>query len=160
MNLDRRDFLAALGVATLAKAASLADIPLGVTTDEIDEDVDTAAAFLERFGLHHAEIRQIWGKYNTSHSLERIREAKSILDKHSVRTAILSTGFFKIPLPADNTQGHAVLDNQWSLLDSAMERAAIFGTDKIRVFAFTYKDGEKPDPAAYPRIYELVKEAA
>jgi sugar phosphate isomerase/epimerase len=53
-----------------------------------------------------------------------------------------------------------VLDEQWALLDGAMQRAKIMGTDKIRVFAFTYGKGESAGAETYPRIYELVREAA
>jgi sugar phosphate isomerase/epimerase len=154
----RRQFLA-LPVAALA-AVKQGKIRLGITTDEIDDDLAAALAFHREFGLGWCEIRNIWGKYNTAHGLDRIREARALLDKHSVKLSILGTGFFKIPLPPDTPEGRGVLDNQWSLLDGAMERAAILGTDKIRVFAFTYKDGAKPDPSHYPRIHELVAEAA
>ena len=41
-----------------------------------------------------------------------------------------------------------------------MERARLFGTDKLRVFGFTYARGEKPAASAYSRIYELIAEAA
>jgi sugar phosphate isomerase/epimerase len=138
----------------------LSRVRLGVTTDEIDDDVETAAKFLGEFKLRYAEVRNIWGKYNTSQPLERVREAKGIFDKAGIRTSVLGTAFFKIPLPPDTPAGRGVLDNQWSLLASAMERAAILGTDKIRVFAFTYEKGEKPEAKNYPRIYELVGEAA
>src|SRR5262249_7537674 len=56
--------------------------------------------------------------------------------------------------------GRGILDSQWALLDQAMERARIMGTDKIRVFAFTYKEKEKPGEKDFPRIVELVREAA
>lgn len=158
--LTRRCFLAAPAWAAGARAASLDRVRLGVTTDEIDEDLLTAARFLREFHLSWAELRSVWGKYNTAQPLEKIREAKALLDQHGIKLSILSTAFFKIPLPPDNPQGRATLDNQWSLLDAAMERAAIFGTDKIRVFAFTYENGETPDEKAYPRIAELVREAA
>ena len=133
---------------------------MGVTSDEIDEDPAVACRFLNEFGLKYAEIRNVWGKYNTAQPVEKIRELKGILDEHTIRTSILGTGFFKIPLPADDAKGRGALDNQWALLDGAFERAKILGTDKIRVFAFTYRDGEKPDAALYPRIYDLVREAA
>lgn len=158
----RRHLLAAAAAAPLARlqAADIAKIKLGITTDEIDEDGATAAKFIQDFGLHYAEVRNVWGKYNTSQPLDKIRELRKIFDDHGLKTSILGTGFFKIPLPKDDADGRAVLDNQWSLLASAFERAKILGTDKIRIFAFTYKDGEKPDAKNYPRIYELVKEAA
>jgi sugar phosphate isomerase/epimerase len=160
--LERRALLAS-PLATLvrtAQAASLDQVRLGVTTDEIDDDVEVAMKFHREFGLRWCEIRNIWGEYNTSHTLDRIQEARKLLDQYQVKLSILATGFFKIPLPPDNAEGRAVLDNQWSLLDAAMERARIFGTDKIRTFAFTYKEGEPLDPKTYGRIYELVAESA
>ncbi len=161
--LTRRQLfrLSALGAsARWLSAIPLSKVRLGVTTDEIDEDVLAAAKFLKEFGLHDAEVRSIWGKYNTSQPLERVREAKAILEQNQIRTSVLGSSFFKIPLPADTPQGKATLDNQWSMLDAAMERAALLGTDKIRVFAFTYEKGQTADPKVYARIYELVTEAA
>jgi L-ribulose-5-phosphate 3-epimerase len=70
---------------------------------------------------------------------------------------MLSTSFFKVPLPPD---GSAALEQQWKLLDDSFDRAAILGTKIIRTFAFTYKSSETPDPGVYPRIYELVRESA
>ncbi len=141
-------------------AAKLSQIRLGVTTDEIDEDVLTAIRFLREFGLSYAEIRSIWGKYNTAQPIEKIREARGLFQEYGIQVGILSTGFFKIPLPADAPEGRRVLDEQWQLLDGAMERARIFGTNKIRVFAFTHEKGEQADRKTLGRIYELVGEAA
>jgi sugar phosphate isomerase/epimerase len=158
---SRRRFLATAAalapLAKLAKAIPLAKFPLGVTTDEIDEDLKTALTFLREFGLEQAEIRNLWGKYNTAQPIEKIREARKMMDEYRVKTSILSTGFFKVPLPADKS---AALDEQWALLDGAFDRADIMGVKKLRTFAFTYRAGEKPDPAVYPRIYELLREAA
>src|SRR5205085_4436301 len=128
----RRQFLAAPGLTFLAQrlgALPLADIKLGILTDEIDDDVLTAAKFLQQYNLHWAEIRNIWGPYNTSQPMEKIREAARILDEHGVRVSIEGTGFFKIPLPPDTPEGQKKIDAQWALLDSAMERAKAFGTD-------------------------------
>ena len=154
--MTRRCFASLL--AAPAFAVSRSQFPLAVTTDEIDDDLTRAVAFLREFQLKYAEIRNVWGKYNTEQPLDRIREARRMLDGAGIRAAILDTGFFKIPLPSK--EDRAVLDNQWSLLASAMERATIFGTDLIRVFAFTYPRAGKPDAAAYPRIYELLQQAA
>jgi len=140
-------------------AATLSQVRLGVTTDEIDEDLLVAIRFLQRFGLSYAEIRNIWGKYNTVQPIDKIREAKGLLQEYGIKLSVLATPFFKIPLPADTPAGQQVLDEQWKLLDASMERAKLLGTDKIRVFAFTY-EGERPDKNHLPRIYELVGEAA
>jgi hypothetical protein len=39
-------------------------------------------------------------------------------------------------LPPDNAAGQAILDKQWTLLNDAMDRAEILGTDRLRTFAF------------------------
>ncbi|MFN7935555.1 MAG: sugar phosphate isomerase/epimerase family protein [Bryobacteraceae bacterium] len=158
--MQRREFFLSLGAAMSAAGVELSKIQLGVTTDEIDDDIVTASQFLKEFHLRFAEVRTIWGKYNTVQPVDKIRECKSIFDQHGIRTSVLGTAFFKIPLPPDTPQGRAVLDNQWSLLDGAMERAKILGTDKIRTFAFTYEKGYTPTAKDYERIYELEKESA
>ena len=161
--LSRRHLLATAAAAlplSRALAIPLSQFPLGVTTDEIDDDVLTAVKMLKEFGLSWAEIRNVYGKYNTAQPKEKIHEIRSILDEHAIRVNVLGTGFFKVPLPPDTPAGHTALDEQWTLLDGAIERAQILGTNKIRIFAFTYRATEQPDPAAYPRIYELLREAS
>ena len=55
----------------------------------------------------------------------------------------MGTAFFRIPLPPDNAAGQAILDKQWTLLNDAMDRAEILGTDRLRTFAFmSPKQGE------------------
>jgi len=156
----RRQFLAAPALAWIARALPLSEIKLGITTDEIDDDVLTAASFLQRYNLHWAEVRNIWGPYNTSQPMEKIREANRILDEHGIKVSIEGTGFFKIPLPPETPEGQKILDKQWELLNTAMERAKAFGTDKIRTFTFMLARGEQKSDRAYSRIWELTREAA
>ena len=159
LSLTRRD-LFALALASPLGAIPLSRFRLGVTTDEIDDDPVVAAKFLREFGLSWAEVRNLWGRYNTELPLEKVRQARSIFDEYGVKVAVEGTGFFKIPLPPDTPEGRRVLDGQWKLLDDSMERAAALGTDKMRVFAFTLEKGVAPGPRDYDRIYELVRETA
>ncbi len=159
----RRDWLAASGLVLCAgglRALPLSEIKLGITTDEIDDDVLKAATFLREHGLKWAEVRNIWGPYNTSQPVEKVREAAKIFDDQGLRVSILDTGFFKIPLPAETPEGQKTLDGQWKVLDAAMERARIFGTRKLRVFTFMLRKGESPSEKSYARIDELMREAA
>jgi L-ribulose-5-phosphate 3-epimerase len=159
--LSRRQFAAALApLANCLRALPLSDFKLGVTTDEIDDDPLAAAQFLRRYGLRWAEVRNIWGPYNTDQPLEKVRQARAIFDGQGIRVSVLDTGFFKIPLPPDTPAGQRTLDEQWKLLDAAMERAAVFGTRKIRIFTFMLEAGEKPSAKSYGRIDELLREAA
>ena len=159
--LTRRTFVALAGVTPIfLGGASLEQVRLGVTSDEIDEDVAVAAEFLHSFGLGYAEIRSIWGKYNTSQPTEKVKEARALLDAQKVKTSILGTAFFRGNLPADNPKGQAELDAQWKLLDDAFERAEILGTNKLRTFGFMTPKGETATEKDLARIYELETEAA
>jgi sugar phosphate isomerase/epimerase len=168
MLFHRRAFLSATaGVALGAgrsPAATLQQVRLGVITDEIDEDVAQAALFLRGFGLGWAEVRSVWGKYNTDQPVEKIRQARAILDANQVRTAVLDTAFFRGTLPPGTPEGQATLDKEWRLLDAAVERARLLGTDCLRTFAFTLGQGQRPDAGDLPRIHdricELLREAA
>src|SRR5436190_9002200 len=158
----RREWITGSALALLAprlRALPLAQIKLGITTDEIDDDVLTAAKFLRDHGLHWAEVRNIWGPYNTAQPMERVREAMKILDEHGVKVSIEGTGFFKIPLPPEGPEGQKKLDEQWKLLDASLERAKAFGTDKLRIFTFMLAKSEQPSAKSYGRIDELVREA-
>src|SRR5436190_18414255 len=161
--ITRRELLAAASMAAFARglrALPFSEIKLGITTDEIDDDVLTAAKFLQQHDLKWAEVRNIWGPYNTSQPMEKVREANKILDDHGIRFSIEGTGFFKIPLPPDTPEGQKKLDEQWALLNAAMERAKAFGTDRIRVFTFMLGRGEAKSDKSYARIWELTREAA
>ncbi|HWC99250.1 MAG TPA: sugar phosphate isomerase/epimerase family protein [Candidatus Sulfopaludibacter sp.] len=159
----RREALATPALALFVRRLSalpLSDIKLGITSDEIDDDVQSAAKFLADNGLKWAEVRNIWGKYNTEQPIEKVKEARSIFDEHGVQVSIEGTGFFKVALPPDTPEGQKKLDDQWALLDRCMERAKVFGTDKLRVFTFMLARGESPSEKSYARIDELMREAA
>jgi sugar phosphate isomerase/epimerase len=158
--MTRRAWIAAMGLAARLRALPLGEIKLGITTDEIDDDVATAAEFLTRYQLKWAEIRNIWGPYNVDQPMEKVRQAREILDSRGIRVSIEGTPFFKVELPAETPEGQAKLDKQWAVLEKSMERAKAFGTDKLRVFTFMLAKGETPTAKSYARIDELLREAA
>ena len=159
----RRELLAGSALALFVRRMSalpLAGIKLGILTDEIDDDVLTAARFLSEYNLKWAEIRNIWNQYNTEQPIEKVREARGILDEHGIKVSVEGTGFFKVPLPPETPEGQKKLDEQWALLDRSLERANAFGTSTIRIFTFMLARGEQPSDTHYARIYELTREAA
>jgi len=129
--LTRRQILAAAALAPFARAVPLADFKLGVTTDEIDEDLTTALRFLRSYDLKWAELRSVWGSYAEKQPIEKIKQMRALLDEYQIKPSILATSFFKVPLPVE---GSPALDQQWKLLDDAMDRAEILGTKKLRTF--------------------------
>lgn len=163
--MDRRQFLTVAGATAAAlsldrsMAATLAQVHLGVTTDEISEEIPVAAKFLKDMGLGWAEVRSVWGKYNTEQPLEKIKEIRSTFDANGIKTSVLGTAFFRGQVPTTE----AALDKEWKLLDAAFDRAEILGTDKLRTFGFLMKPGEAGDSGSIEkslaRIYELQTEA-
>jgi L-ribulose-5-phosphate 3-epimerase len=154
--ISRRTLLGTALAAAALKALPLSQIKLGVTGDEIDDDPTIAAEFLKRFGLHYVEVRNLWGKYNTSQPHDKVKEARAIFDAHDVKTSVVDTAFFRGAIPADD----AALDKEWTLLDGAMDRADILGSKILRTFAFMPKDKNTGDTAVLPRVHELLTEAA
>lgn len=142
------------------RAATLAQVRLAVLADEIDEDLATDIAFLKEFGVRYVELRSIWGKYNTAQPVERIREARKMLDEAGMKTSVVGTAFFRGQLPPDTPEGSAALDKEWQLLSDAMDRAEILGTNTLRTFAFMKPKDRAASDADYARIYELEAEAA
>src|SRR3954470_23768038 len=118
--LSRRSVLATM-LAGAARALPLADIRLGVLSDEIDEDPKVVADFLKRFGIRYAEVRNLWGKYNTAQPLDKVKEAKAIFEAQNIQVQTVDTAFFRGAVPAD---GEA-LDKEWRLLDDAMDRGDV-----------------------------------
>src|SRR6266496_1778523 len=99
LNITRRSLIAGAGIASLLRAIPLSQVRLGVTSDEIDEDATRAAEFLERFKLHYAEVRSIWGKYNTEQPPDKVKEGRGIFDAHKIQTSIVDTPFFRAAIP-------------------------------------------------------------
>src|SRR6266852_1445965 len=157
----RRELLAACTLIPSAlKAASLSQVRIGVIADEIDEDLAKDIEFLQAFGVRYVELRSIWGKYNTSQPLDKIREARRLLDAANMRTSVVGTAFFRGALPRETPEGNEELQKQWALLNDAMDRAEILGANCLRTFAFMAPKNEKPKDSDYGRIHELLREAA
>jgi len=154
--ISRRTLLGAALAASTLKALPLSRIKLAVTSDEIDDDPAVAAEFLKRFGVHYAEVRNLWGKYNTSQPHDKVKEARAAFDAHDVKTAVVDTAFFRGAIPADD----AGIDKEWKLLDDSMDRGDILGTKLLRTFAFMPKDKNTADTSVLPRMRELLTEAA
>jgi L-ribulose-5-phosphate 3-epimerase len=111
---------------------------LGVTSDEISDDLEAALAFVRSFGLQWVELRRLWGQYVTELSLDDCKRARALLDRHKVRVSVLDTALYKCDLPGapSGRKEDYPYDAQPAVLGRALERAAILGTRYIRIFSF------------------------
>jgi sugar phosphate isomerase/epimerase len=134
---------------------------LGVISDELSQDFEEALKIMKSYGLNWVEIRTVWKTYNTEASSEQVQRIRTLLQEYDFKVSVLDTALYKCDLPGiENVMGEKDLYSyagQIDLLKRAMDRAHVFGTNKLRVFSFW----RAADPEAhFPRIAgELAKAA-
>ena len=128
------------GAARLSAMSPPPQFKLAVITDGFSADFETALKIMQSYGVRFAEIRSVWGKYNTEASPEQIQRLKGLLDQYQIRCAQVDTALYKCTLPGTKTLGSGApvypYAEQMDLLKRASDRAHAWGTDKLRVFAF------------------------
>jgi sugar phosphate isomerase/epimerase len=151
--MKRRVFLS--NAASLAASALLLPTPanlfgetgaplkrfkLGVISDGLSPDFETALKIMKSYGISWVEIRMVWDIYNTELSAQQIRQLKDLLDKYEFRCSQVDTALFKCTLPGTHPSVNITTPypyaEQMDLLKRASERAHAWGTDKIRIFTF------------------------
>ena len=160
----RRQFLkAAAAAALLPRPAGAAALPplrarLGVTVEEISDDLAAALAFVKSFGLGWVEIRKIGGVYATEMSIADIKAARKLMDQHGVRLSVFDTPLYKCDLPGlvSGRKDEFPYAAQAGILERGLVRAEILGSRYLRVFAF-WRAGDPK--AAFDRAAEHLTKA-
>jgi sugar phosphate isomerase/epimerase len=151
--MNRRKFLRAAGALSgaawlmenaislsSATAAPPKQFKVAVISDGLSPDFETALKILKSYNVSWVEIRAVWGKYNTEASPEQIRRLKELLDQYQIRCSQVDTALYKCTLPGTKTLGAGTpvypYTEQMDLLKRAIERAHVWGTDKVRIFTF------------------------
>ena len=140
------------------------DVKLSVITDEISMDLAHALDVMREFGVHGAELRGVWDSNIADLPLDRVREAKTVLDARGFVVSAIASPFFKCNLTDDETgetgRTHLArtrnLADQMDLLERCIDLARILDTDLIRVFAFWKKGPLTPE--IEDRIVEAFRE--
>ena len=91
--------LSGLTAGRKAYGAHLKHFNLGIITDEVHEDVETALEFASQFGLDWVEIRSIWGQPVTDAGENSINRLKKLLQIYGLRVSVVDTVLFKTTLP-------------------------------------------------------------
>ena len=122
---------------------------LAVITDEIDADLGHALDVMAEYGVHGAELRQVWDKNIAEAPQEYWQRAKDLLDARGMTVAGIASPFYKCAMPGADVEGplgplHSAsalgLGDQIALLERCMEAARFFDTTLIRTFSF-WKQG-------------------
>ncbi len=137
-----------------------------VITDEITQDFEHALDVMLEYGVRDAELRGLWSTNIMELSPEQLARAKGALQQRGMRACGIASPLFKCHLdPETSTDDDGPLhlavqrgrDEQLALLERAIELAAFFETDLIRIFAFWRKGA--PTPAITEKIIEELRPA-
>ena len=147
--MNRREFVArgmaaALLCATTGDAADVKRFKLGVITDEVTQDFESALTWAQGFGLQWVELRFLWNKYVMDLTPDEVQRAKDLLAKYRMRVSVIDSPYFKTLLPGTESKFaegkpdplQSAFSQQNGVLERAISRAKDFGTDKVRIFAF------------------------
>lgn len=132
---------------------------VAVINDEISQDFDHACSVVAKdFGLHWIELRGMWNKNITALSADQIAESKRILAKYNLKVTDIASPLFKVDWPGapvskqsahrDQFNAEDTFKQQDALLETCVELAKTFGTERIRCFDFWRLDDVKPYRAA------------
>ena len=149
MPMNRRRFVRQMGLGAASlwlggtpsnKASPPSKFKLGITTDEVSQDLEAALTFVQEFDLKWVELRHLWNRYVTEVSLQDLKRARSLLAKYQIKVSVLDTSLYKCTLPGTQPVSHNRDDypylEQDALLKRAIERSELLGTRFIRVFSF------------------------
>ena len=172
--MERRVFLKSLGILSglasvprglcsldSASTSPLSRFKLGAISDGFSLDFEEALQIMKGYGLSWVEIRNVWGTYNTEAKPAQVEHILNLLAKYEFRVSVLDTALYKCALPGTKPVGGEKdvypYEGQMDLLKRALERAHVFGTDKVR--AFTFWRVVEPDKLS-SRIAEELEKAA
>lgn len=130
-----------------AELLSKLPFSLGVFSDEISQDFDTACRIAaEDLKVPFVELRGLWDKNITELDPQRLREALRILKKYRLRVSAIAGPLFKSDWPGAPRSPHSpnksqeagdiTLQSQHRVLKREIELADYFDTPRIRCFDF------------------------
>ncbi|MCW4021032.1 MAG: sugar phosphate isomerase/epimerase [Candidatus Bathyarchaeota archaeon] len=103
---------------------------ISVITDEVSQDLESAARFANRFNLDGVEIRSVWGR-NPQDLLGRAVEIKRILSKHNLKVCAIASPFLKADIDSEKEYREHL-----EILNRCIGLAEALDTNLIRGFTF------------------------
>jgi L-ribulose-5-phosphate 3-epimerase len=126
-------------------------VRLSVITDEISQGLDHALEVCEDLGVRTVELRAVGGANVVSHDRSSLQRIKTTLEDKDFDVCAISSPFLKCHLYGDGTpQGAthfaspASREEQWDVLERALNVARFLGAPVVRAFSFW----RVPDPAS------------
>ena len=104
---------------------------LGIATDAISADFETAVLIGLEWGIEHFELKRIHHKRVPDISDDEIRIIQNVVASHQVTVSSLAPGLFKIPL--DTGLIEQELGRKWDMTVALADRV---GTRSVIIFGF------------------------
>jgi sugar phosphate isomerase/epimerase len=124
---------------------------LSVITDEISQDLDYALEVCRDLGVRTVELRAIGGANVVSHETSSLQRVKTTLADKNFDVCAISSPFLKCHLHGNGTPQGAMhfaspasREEQWDVLERALNVARLLGAPVVRAFSFW----RVPDPAS------------
>jgi len=121
--------------------------------DEISEDLSKQLSVLEAHGIHHLELRSVWGRNVLDFDEPEAKELARRLKESGFQLSAIGSPLGKVPV---EESFHPELDR----LKKAIDLAHIFETPNIRIFSFYIPENEKPEKFSSVVLKRLEKEAS
>ncbi len=121
---------------------------LGVITDEVSQDLETALQFSQKYGLAAVELRSVWGKDPFEYEEEDVLRMKALLDSYQMPVCGISAPFFKCDY-ADPKQ----IDAHLAGFTRCIKWAKLLGAKIIRGFDFWYRPNAPVSLEERARMY-------
>jgi len=138
---------------------------LGIITDEITQQLETALDFITSYHLHYCELREIWSHNLINASPADLDRAGKLIRDHGLTVSDIASPIFKWNLPQmpaqaekrDTFNANFTEADSDELLKRSFELAHRLGSQKVRIFS--YWRVEQPEKA-YPYVRDRLERAA
>ena len=136
---------------------------LGVITDEISEDLETALNVCTELGITDVELRSVWNTSIVEHNDEAIRDIADAIWSRGLSVCGIASPFLKCHISGEGEAAgrtHSATltsrDDQWRVLSRSLEVAARLDAPLVRAFSFWRVD--EPE-SVREEVLEVLSEA-
>ncbi|MDF2988634.1 MAG: xylose isomerase [Eubacterium sp.] len=115
----------------------MSNLTLSAFADEIDNNLTAQMDVLDSHNIKYIEIRGVYGKNISEHTLQEVSDIKQQLDKRGFKISAIGSPIGKIQITDDFTA-------HFKLFQHITEMAKILQTNYIRIFSFYMPEGSTP----------------
>lgn len=117
---------------------------VGVCTDEVHPDLETALRAAQAMGMRQVELLAFLGKPIVRMSDDELARARDLIQRHEMTVSAIASGFLKTVLLGDVARGQVARDPAFTaeldVLRAQIRAAHLLGAPIVRTYAFRRDD--------------------